>query len=457
MQKKLFLIVVFLGVFFYSIFSQIIEYDFDYIGAETPPNCSPFKGTTNFWTDYKVILGSPSITQNQSGIYNICKLASSYPFPDNKGEGLYIPYGFKNNHLYDIEFHIKSGTGNVQFVVDLANNLNETSYSECGEEPVPNFTDIENIINERAISGNLGAWYSSHIFDYKPTKNYSYLMFYSHCIFSDETGSMLILYFTINDKGTINEAPSVPTGLSASAISESSFTLSWQPSTDLEGDAISYLVYKDGALLTTTSGTSCNVSGLSPCTTYSMTVKAKDSNGNTSGSSSTLPVTTTCCITDITLISPTNDISSITKEYLASNSITASNKILNNANVHYGANTRVRLSTGFMVSRGCHFLADKNGCTLLKSTKILIENEENTKYNEISVFPNPTKDFAILNFEGIEGKKQVIVYTMSGSVVGRFETCEDKMQIDFNGYRSGVYIIHVLHQNGTRILKVTRK
>jgi len=91
---------------------------------------------------------------------------------------------------------------------------------------------------------------------------------------------------------TDTQAPTVPTGLSSSGIAQTSFTLSWNASSDNVGVA-NYKVYQDGALLTSTSGTSLNVTGLSQATTYAYYVTAEDAAGNVSGVSVTLNVTTT--------------------------------------------------------------------------------------------------------------------------------------------------------------------
>ncbi len=88
------------------------------------------------------------------------------------------------------------------------------------------------------------------------------------------------------------QAPSVPTGLAASAITTSSFTLSWNASTDNIA-VTGYDVY-NGAVKVNTSNitaTTFNITGLLPNTSYSMTVKAKDAAGNES-TSAPLSVTT---------------------------------------------------------------------------------------------------------------------------------------------------------------------
>jgi len=87
------------------------------------------------------------------------------------------------------------------------------------------------------------------------------------------------------------EAPTAPTGLSSSSITETTFTLSWNASTDNVG-VTGYDVYQNGSLIGSVTGTSVNVTGLTASTTYAMTVKAKDAAGNISNTSSSLNVTT---------------------------------------------------------------------------------------------------------------------------------------------------------------------
>ncbi|MBL0201493.1 MAG: PQQ-dependent sugar dehydrogenase [Chitinophagaceae bacterium] len=89
------------------------------------------------------------------------------------------------------------------------------------------------------------------------------------------------------------EAPTAPANLAASAITQTSFTLSWTVATDNVG-VTGYDVYQNGIKinLTNITGTTYNVTGLSPATTYGYYVKAKDAAGNQSANSSTLNVTT---------------------------------------------------------------------------------------------------------------------------------------------------------------------
>ncbi len=87
------------------------------------------------------------------------------------------------------------------------------------------------------------------------------------------------------------QAPTTPTGLTASSIGETTATLSWNTSSDNVG-VTGYNVYKNGTFLAFTANTSYNVTGLSVVTSYTFTVKAKDAANNISANSNTANVTT---------------------------------------------------------------------------------------------------------------------------------------------------------------------
>ncbi|MEI7831530.1 MAG: sugar-binding protein, partial [Prolixibacteraceae bacterium] len=105
--------------------------------------------------------------------------------------------------------------------------------------------------------------------------------------------------------GTDNIPPTTPSGLSASSITSTGFQVKWTPSTDNSGFAPVYEVYRGTILTGTTAGTTYTFSGLTPATTYDITVKAKDSNTppNLSAASSVLKVTTSTNMAQISLAS----------------------------------------------------------------------------------------------------------------------------------------------------------
>jgi chitodextrinase len=95
---------------------------------------------------------------------------------------------------------------------------------------------------------------------------------------------------TTND----TEAPTVPTNLAATSLTETSFTLSWTASTDNVG-VTGYEVFADELSKGTTASTSLNITDLTCGTSYSMTVKATDAAGNWSDASEALAVSTINC------------------------------------------------------------------------------------------------------------------------------------------------------------------
>ncbi|GAB4002398.1 DUF6801 domain-containing protein [Nocardioides ultimimeridianus] len=85
--------------------------------------------------------------------------------------------------------------------------------------------------------------------------------------------------------------PTAPGALTASGTTSTATNLSWTGSTDNVG-VTGYDVLRDGTPVATVTGTSTTVSGLSPATSYSFTVKAHDAAGNVSPASSAVQVTT---------------------------------------------------------------------------------------------------------------------------------------------------------------------
>ncbi|WP_417911712.1 fibronectin type III domain-containing protein [Candidatus Electronema sp. TJ] len=103
----------------------------------------------------------------------------------------------------------------------------------------------------------------------------------------------LIVIGEVSNSTADTQAPSVPTGLAASGITETGFTVSWNASTDNVGVA-SYEVFTGNTSRGTVNhpATSLDITGLTADTTYSVTVRAKDAAGNTSAASSPLSVKT---------------------------------------------------------------------------------------------------------------------------------------------------------------------
>lgn len=140
------------------------------------------------------------------------------------------------------------------------------------------------------------------------------------------TGShKLILWFGMDDggegvcdldyfellkpSGSSNEdqAPSRPVNLAVSGKTDSSVTLIWDAPEDLNGTTVTYDVFEGSHKVNATAitATSFTVTGLTPDTTYSFTVTAKDAAGNTSEASIPKSVTTNPASTPTPTPTPT--------------------------------------------------------------------------------------------------------------------------------------------------------
>ena len=98
----------------------------------------------------------------------------------------------------------------------------------------------------------------------------------------DNTGKTSTSYAWVTVTDTT--APSVPAKPTVTENTDTTVKLTWSSATDNVG-VTGYDVYRDGALLTTVAGRSYSDSGLTPGSTYSYTVRARDAAGNVSAAS----------------------------------------------------------------------------------------------------------------------------------------------------------------------------
>ncbi len=97
---------------------------------------------------------------------------------------------------------------------------------------------------------------------------------------------------------TDTQAPTRPTNLTATAVSSTQINLSWNPSTDNSGGTVKYTLYKNGVSYDPNiTGTTFQNTNLTPNTTYSYTVSARDTANNESLQSSSVSATTQSTVT----------------------------------------------------------------------------------------------------------------------------------------------------------------
>jgi chitodextrinase len=96
-----------------------------------------------------------------------------------------------------------------------------------------------------------------------------------------------------SSSSTDTQAPSTPTGLAASGITQSALNLSWNPSTD-NVQVTGYDLYRNGTKVASPSSSSASQSGLACGSAYTFAVEALDAAGNRS-SRATLTTATAAC------------------------------------------------------------------------------------------------------------------------------------------------------------------
>jgi chitodextrinase len=133
------------------------------------------------------------------------------------------------------------------------------------------------------IGGNgMSQWFRGRIDD---------LRIYNRALSSAEIQSDMQAPVTAPPADT--QAPTTPTGLAASSPTNSSVTLTWSPSTDNTG-VVGYGLYRNGASIGSSTGTSYQFTGLACGTSYSFSVDAFDAAGNRSGTGSISASTAAC-------------------------------------------------------------------------------------------------------------------------------------------------------------------
>ena len=88
-----------------------------------------------------------------------------------------------------------------------------------------------------------------------------------------------------------NQAPTAPTNLTISNLTQTTLTLNWTASADNVG-VTEYQIYRDNVQIGTSANTTFNVTGLAANTAYNFRVNARDAANNTSGNSNIANITT---------------------------------------------------------------------------------------------------------------------------------------------------------------------
>lgn len=159
----------------------------------------------------------------------------------------------------------------------------------CGACEKAQFISINRAANQyTSFTGTSGAWQDLNVgnIDLKAGSN--------TIAISKSWGYTHIDYISIGDNDVT--APSAPVNVKFSGLTQTSFTLSWDASTDNVG-VMGYEVYFGTSLKGSTLTTSLKINDLTCNTTYSdITIKAKDNAGTISEASYPISVRTNTCV-----------------------------------------------------------------------------------------------------------------------------------------------------------------
>ncbi len=169
---------------------------------------------------------------------------------------------------------------------------------------------------------------------------------------------------TKGDTNGDSEAPTAPTNLTASAITQTTVDLTWNAATDNVA-VTAYQVYNGSTLIETVTTTAYQVTGLTPETTYDFSVKAVDAAGNASNASNIETITTLA--------------SADTEAPTAPSNLTASAITQTTVDLTWNAATDNLAVTAYQVY---------NGSTL-------IETVTTTAYQVTGLTPETTYDFTV--------------------------------------------------------------
>ncbi|HVI49278.1 MAG TPA: zinc-dependent metalloprotease family protein [Chitinophaga sp.] len=306
--------------------------------------------------------------------------------------------------------------------------------------------------------------------------------------------------FTTTSTGTCN----APTGLTSSAVTAASATVSWTATSG----AVSYDVdYKPNSsstwtnVATGTTSTSVNLSGLTSNTLYDWRVRTNCSSGSsTYATAQFTTLTQTGCAnpldnstngttsgaatipfnTDVTgLINPTGDVDHYKFVITTRGTITITLRtlpgdydlqLLNSSGAQVaisqaGGTTNESISrtvnpgtyyaqvygyNGASSATTCYTLRVQLGTASREADQIT----KNEQKESVEVFPNPVNNIVNINLTGYTGKSDLRILDVNGHVVLHRELSATKSQLDISSLPPGVYIIRV--KNGVKEIHMTK-
>jgi hypothetical protein len=118
--------------------------------------------------------------------------------------------------------------------------------------------------------------------------------------------------------------------------------------------------------------------------------------------------------------------------------------------VELGKTPDFRLNTNSKVLTNASFTSNKFKGGLAK------EDESTTSVNDIKidnnivVYPNPAKNFAVVKFENVNSEINVNLLDLSGKIVNTYTTNQNQVELNLSELRAGMYLIQVISENNSK-------
>jgi hypothetical protein len=286
--------------------------------------------------------------------------------------------------------------------------------------------------------------------------------------------------YTVSITGTVDtQAPTAPTNLAASGITQTSANLSWTASTDNVG-VTGYEVRVNGTLNGTTASTTYALSGLVTGTTYAVSVTAKDAAGNSSSAAS-INVTTTSSCNTVTLTLKLDDYPAETTWTIKNSSGTTvasggpyttaqkgltitSSSCLPTACYTFTMNDSYGDGICCAYGNGSYTLKNAAGTTLASGGSFgssmthnfcvggaTARGEQEVDLSDSYIYPNPVKTRVNVSVPASATVREVQIIAMNGLVLTT--TTQYEGGIDVSALNPGIYVLSIRTDRGI----VTRK
>ncbi|WP_106791535.1 T9SS type A sorting domain-containing protein [Aquimarina sp. Aq78] len=287
------------------------------------------------------------------------------------------------------------------------------------------------------------------------------------------------------------QAPSTPSNLTASNVTQNTIDLSWVASTDNVG-VTGYDIYQGNTVIGTITTTTYQAIGLTANTAYSFKIKAKDAAGNESAASNTLNVTTAGASStyDVKLRITFDNYPEETSWEIKN----ANNQVVHSGGTYPSQPDGSTLNITKTLGAGCYTLVFKDsygdgiccsygngsyeltnsasGAVLASGGSFTSEDTKNfcvgnarihnfnrdmktdVESSDIVIHPVPAKDFIIIRMNNFNGSTYRIV-NKTGQTVRNGKMSENR--IELNNLTSGMYFVSVKSDTKTITKKLIIK